>query len=69
MRDKELYAQILGIRNPWKVSGVELALSEGAVTVHVKQEEGSQYCRWACGKVLPGYDSRKRKWRHLDTCQ
>ena len=71
MRDKDLYAQILGIKSPWQVSGVELALSEGEVTIHVEQEEGVQHCCPTCGEVSPGYDSRKRKWRHLDTplCQ
>ncbi|WP_419634981.1 hypothetical protein, partial [Thiolapillus sp.] len=42
------------------VSGVELALSEGEVTVHVEQEEGVQHCCPTCGEVSPGYDSRKR---------
>ncbi len=60
MRDKDLYAQILGIKSPWQVSGVELALSEGEVTVHVEQEEGVQHCCPTCGEVSPGYDSRKR---------
>ncbi len=69
MRDKDLYAQILGIKSPWQVTGVELALSEGAVTVHVEQEKGAQQCCPTCGKDSPGYDSRTRKWRHLDTCQ
>ncbi|WP_419633253.1 helix-turn-helix domain-containing protein, partial [Thiolapillus sp.] len=69
MRDKDLYAQILGIKSPWQVSGVELARSEGEVTIHVEQEEGVQHCCPTCGEVSPGYDSRKRKWRHLDTCQ
>lgn len=69
MRDKDLYAQILGIESPWQVTGVELALSEGEVTVHVEQDKGSpQYCP-TCGEVSPGYDTRTRKWRHLDTCQ
>ena len=22
-----------------------------------------------CGATAPGYDTRQRKWRHLDTCQ
>ena len=69
MRDKELYAQILGIKSPWQVSRVELALSAGEVTVHVEQEpDAKQYCP-ICAKVSPGYDSRPRRWRHLDTCQ
>ena len=41
MRDEDLYAQILGIESPWQVSSVELALSEGEVTVHVEQEKGA----------------------------
>jgi len=69
MRDKDLYAQILGIKSPWQVTGVELALSEGAVTVHVEQGKGARQCCPTCGKDSPGYDSRTRKWRHLDTCQ
>jgi transposase len=69
MRDKELYAQILGIKSPWQVSDVELSLSEGEVTVHVEQELGAKLCCPTCGKPSPGYDSRPRRWRHLDTCQ
>lgn len=69
MRDKDLYAQILGIKNPWQVTGVELGLSEGEVTVHIEQEKGTNQCCPTCGMVSPGYDTRTRKWRHLDTCQ
>ncbi len=69
MRDKDLYAQILGIGSPWQVSGVELILSKGELTVHVEQEAGAKQCCSTCGQISPGYDSRKRRWRHLDTCQ
>jgi transposase len=69
MRDKELYARILGIESPWQVSGVELSMSEGEVTVQVEQKRGAKSCCPSCGKQSPGYDSRRRRWRHLDTCQ
>lgn len=69
MRDKDLYAQILGIKSPWHVSGVDLNVPEGEVTVQVEQEEGVMSCCPNCGKESPGYDSRTRRWRHLDTCQ
>ncbi len=69
MRDKDLYAQILVLKSPWQVSNVELRLSAGEVTVYVEQEKGAiQRCP-TCGKVSPDYDSRTRRWRHLDTCQ
>ncbi|MCU7901464.1 MAG: hypothetical protein KZQ66_05195 [Candidatus Thiodiazotropha sp. (ex Lucinoma aequizonata)] len=38
MRDKDLYAQILGIKSPWQVTSVELAVSDGNVPVHVEQK-------------------------------
>jgi transposase len=69
MRDKDLYAQILGIKSPWQVADVELDVSKGEVTVHVEQEAGVSTCCPSCGKQSPGYDSRRRRWRHLDTCQ
>ena len=69
MRDKDLYARILGIKRPWQVSGVELNVAEGEVTIQVEQEKGVKSCCPTCGKESPGYDSRPRRWRHLDTCQ
>jgi len=69
MRDKELYAQILGIKSPWQVTDVELSVPEGEVTVQVEQEAGAKSCCPNCGKESPGYDARRRRWRHLDTCQ
>ena len=55
MRDKDLYAQILGIKSPWQVSNVELALSKGEVMVHVEQEEGAAQRCPTCGEIAPGY--------------
>ena len=69
MRDKDLYAQILGIKIPWQVSDVELDVSSGEVTVTVEPDQETKHCCPICGKVSPGYDSRMRRWRHLDTCQ
>ncbi len=69
MRDKDLYAQILGIKSPWQVSEVDLKVAKGEVMVRVEREEGIRSCCPSCGKESPGYDSRTRRWRHLDTCQ
>ncbi len=69
MRDKDLYAQILGIKSPWQVNRVDLSATAGEVSVFVEQEAGTRLCCPTCGRVSPGYDSRTRRWRHLDTCQ
>ena len=39
MRDKDPYAQIFGLKSPWRGSEVKLALSTGEVTVHVIAEQ------------------------------
>ena len=69
MRDRKLYAQILGIQSPWKVKDVELKLEGGEVRVTVVHAAAASLRCPCCGKSAPGYDTRRRHWRHLDTCQ
>jgi transposase len=69
MQDKDLYAQILGIQRPWTVRAVDLDLFGGEVVVHVHHDRQIALCCPECGAASPGYDSRERRWRHLDTCQ
>ncbi len=67
MRDRELYAKILGLEHPWHVRDVTLDVEAG--TVEVEAEHcGTPTCP-RCGTACAGYDVRRRKWRHLDTCQ
>ena len=68
MKDTQLYAQILGIEQPWQVTDVEVSLSDDEVTVTVNHGSDPLTCP-ECGKHCPGYDKRARRWRHLDTCQ
>ena len=68
MNDKKLYAQILGISSPWKVTDVSLSLGDGKVEVFVSGGSRALVCP-ECNSPCPGYDRRKRRWRHLDTCQ
>jgi transposase len=67
MRDRDLYSKILGITAPWHVSDVVLDMAAGTVEVFV--EHRGQACCPTCGKPCAGYDNRRRRWRHLDTCQ
>ena len=69
MRDKELYRRILGIEAPWEVSEIELDIKAGEVKVHVEPRPGAKQRCPQCGAGCPGYDRRRRQWRHLDTCQ
>lgn len=69
MRDKELYAKILGIAPPWDVQDVELQLEDGEVRVFIATADKTVLRCSKCDKPCPRYDSRQRRWRHLDTCQ
>lgn len=68
MRDTELYRKILGIESPWQVNDVELDSAGGEVRVHLSHGELEPPCP-ECGGAARRYDSRSRRWRHLDTCQ
>ncbi|MBN2561170.1 MAG: transposase family protein [Phycisphaerae bacterium] len=69
MRDKDLYARILGITPPWFVRDVELTLQAGEVIVKLDFDSSTSLTCPVCGEATPGYETRPRRWRHLDTCQ
>jgi transposase len=69
MRDRELYATILGLEAPWTVAEVEVDLKGNTVHVWLAREEGAAVACPTCETACPIYDHREREWRHLDTCQ
>ena len=69
MQDHQLYQQLLGIEGPWKVVSVELRREEREVWVHVERSTRAGLQCPSCGKRGAGYDTRERRWRHLDTMQ
>lgn len=69
MRDKELYAAILGIQLPWQVTSVVLDAKTEEVRVSIEAVTGTRFSCPQCKQSCPGYDTRRRSFRHLDTCQ
>jgi transposase len=69
VRDRELYAKILGLVEPWIVADVDLDVQGGRVIVRLGLRAGSELACPECGRSCPGYDTQPRRWRHLDTCQ
>jgi transposase len=68
MRDIELYRALLGLTAPWTIAGVEVDMTGQRVVVRVDAGPGPYPCP-ACGTAGPRYDSKPRRWRHLDTMQ
>lgn len=63
------YEQLLGLTRPWRVQEVDLALEKGEVRIRVELGGRPRLRCPHCGSVCPGYDTRERRWRHLDTMQ
>ncbi len=69
MNDANFYARILGIRKPWRVVDVTVSDALKTITVFIGPKPGSSLRCPQCRQICPGYDSRPRRWRHLDTCE
>lgn len=69
MHDRTLYAKVLGIKQPWFVIKVELDRDHKEVRVVLAVSRRKKLPCPECGKACSRYDSRERRWRHLDTCQ
>lgn len=68
MQDFQLYEQILGNIEPWKVSAVTLRRETGEVTVQLECP-GQVWACPQCHQRMHVHDWEERRWRHLDSCQ
>lgn len=74
MRDIDLYQMLLGLAPPWRVTAVTVDAPTpdrklGEITVKVEHPAGELLHCPECEAVMAGYDSRPRRWRHLNTMQ
>jgi transposase len=69
MHDTTLYASILGVVEPWKVTEVRTELDQGQIVVHVEMPASTSPSCPKCGETGRRHDHRERRWRHLPTCQ
>ena len=71
MTSFELYAQILRVEEPWKVTKVEIIPEDEKVFVHLGYDSmTAKFCCPECSATAVLYNHRdERQWRHMDTCQ
>jgi transposase len=68
VKDIELYQQMLGLVEPWRVESVTLKMKEQEIEVRV----GFADTLWGCPRCqqrMQIHDYEERRWRHLDSCQ
>ena len=68
MKDFQLYQQILGLVEPWRVESVTLKAKEQEIEVRVDFADTLWACP-ECQKRMQIHDYEERRWRHLDSCQ
>jgi transposase len=70
MEDTRLYAMLLGIDSPWRISRVQVDMASERIDVWVEEAAGARFACAACRQDAPVYDHMAEQvWRHLDTCQ
>jgi transposase len=69
MHDTDLYRTLLGIKEPWDVTSVDMDVAAQTMSVRVELAEGQKLPCPKCGRECTIKDRRERTWRHLDTCQ
>ena len=65
---EEFYSNLLGIEGSWKVASIQRDSKSKEVTVIVEFDEEQPYLCPECGAEAKLHDHRKRRWRHLDSC-
>ena len=65
---EEFYTNLLGISGPWEVASIQRDSRSKEVTVIVEYTEKEPYLCPECGRRAKLHDHRKRRWRHLDSC-
>jgi transposase len=64
------YGLLLGVRSPWAVTQVELALDQKRVDVRLEHDPEAPVKCPECGRECGRHDhAPERRWRHLDTMQ
>jgi len=70
MRQCELFAEALGLSEPWEVAGIEFSPENRRLDIHIDFVRGSVFPCPVCGKSeAKPYDTTERTWRHLDFFQ
>lgn len=65
---EEFYSNLLEISEPWEVSSIRRNSKTKEVTAIVDLHDNTKLECPICGKISKLHDHRKRKWRHLDSC-
>ena len=64
---EEMFAQSIGLTEPWRIEKAEFSQEESAVHIYVSARKTANYPCPVCAELLPRYDNEEeRVWQHGD---
>jgi transposase len=73
IRQEDLFAAALGLKNPWTIAKVELEIAKGELNIEIDFAKGSEfeYIDEETGEIgyYKAYDTSKKTWRHMNFFQ
>lgn len=63
---EEMFAQSIGLREPWHIERAEFNEASREVHIYVKARKTAEYPCYECGELCERYDDEEdeRVWRH-----
>ena len=65
----DLFLRALGLEEPWEVSEIEFSETDQEINIHLDFPRGSRFKCPNCGKDVPAYDTKEKRWRHMNFFQ
>ena len=64
---EEMFAQSIGLQEPWEIEGAEFAEEDRAVHIYVIARKTAKYACPVCGEMQPRHDNEEERiWQHGD---
>jgi transposase len=66
----ELFSRALGLEAPWQVTKIEFSETDQEINIYLDFPRGSRFRCPKCGRSdVPAYDTKEKRWRHLNFFQ
>lgn len=69
MQPETLFGMALGIVSPWEVTKVDFSMESNRLDITIDFQPGAIFACPVCGSQAPAYDTKEKKWRHLNFFQ
>ncbi len=65
----DLFSRALGLDYPWQVTKIKFSEADQEINIHLDFPRGSRFQCPDCGNDAPAYDTKAKRWRHMNFFQ